>query len=122
MLQAYSSTASWNLLLFPILASSFLALLCNAACRNNELSRVGPGITPNGCMDGDVMRPFNSTWNPEPCIECNCTESGLTCCPTLNVPVITSGDCEVVVNRTACTYLIRKLSDKAEMCQMYVLL
>ncbi|OCT71850.1 beta-microseminoprotein isoform X2 [Xenopus laevis] len=122
MLLAYSSKSPWNLLFVPILASSFVVFLCNATCLDRDPSRGQPGARLDGCLDGNVMRPFNSTWNIENCTECNCTQSGITCCSTLQVPVVLSGNCEVVVNRSACTYYIQKTSDKPELCNMYVLL
>ncbi|XP_053547579.1 beta-microseminoprotein-like [Bombina bombina] len=104
-----------------ILASAFLVILCNASCVNDKRLRAArPGPSDNSCLDTEgKSHAYKSTWETSDCMKCNCTETGITCCTKMRRPVLFNpDDCEAVLNKTSCTYQLRRKDNPSESCNI----
>ncbi|KAM5142327.1 beta-microseminoprotein-like [Mantella aurantiaca] len=100
-----------------ILASGFLMMLCNATCSGSGPRRLSRGQKLTGCMDGDIMREFNSKWFIKDCMECSCLPDGsIDCCTEIIKPVPSDPECEAVLNQTTCNYVIKRKDNSAKPC------
>ncbi|XP_044155951.1 beta-microseminoprotein-like [Bufo gargarizans] len=106
-----------------LLTYSLLVSLCNGVCYNREARLSSPGEKPDGCMDGDIKRAVNSTWFKEECMKCTCDSNGeVDCCSRTLKPLVRDQACEVVLNRTSCTYVIRRKDNSREPCESWALM
>ncbi|KAG7511902.1 hypothetical protein JOB18_013976 [Solea senegalensis] len=86
--------------------------LCHALC-----TTVDKDEKIKGCVDKDGnLHNFGSDWTKD-CTDCTCTENGLTCCnlfPDDDIPL----ECELMVNKTDCTFRIVQKSDNTKYCDL----
>uniref|UniRef100_A0A3P9QFI2 Beta-microseminoprotein n=1 Tax=Poecilia reticulata TaxID=8081 RepID=A0A3P9QFI2_POERE len=100
--------ASVHVLFFCLLG---LFVLCHSDCFFQELVIKDLTNPPKGCVDGDGKeRGFGSEWVREH-MECSCTKEGLSCC-SLYIPE----ECELVVDKDACSAKMVQKSDKTQPC------
>ncbi|XP_029306082.1 beta-microseminoprotein-like [Cottoperca gobio] len=95
-----------------------LVVLCHSDCFFHELELKDLNNPPRGCVDKDgKQHVFGSEWTSE-CIDCSCTSEGLSCCSklpdanTVDIP----DECELVVNKEACTAKVVMKSDTTKEC------
>ncbi|CAL8366675.1 unnamed protein product [Gadus morhua 'NCC'] len=73
---------------------------------------------PTACVDKDGgMHAFGSEWVKD-CLECSCTQNGMSCCsmiPDLSATEVPE-DCELVVNTNACSSKFVLKADKTKEC------
>ncbi|XP_045927369.1 beta-microseminoprotein [Micropterus dolomieu] len=95
-----------------------LFVLCHSACFFQELVIKDPESPPKGCVDQDgKQHDFGSDWVSD-CMDCSCTMEGISCCS--NIPSESTVDipeeCELVVNKEACSAKVVLKSDKTKGC------
>ncbi|XP_075072663.1 beta-microseminoprotein-like [Mixophyes fleayi] len=113
-----SGSSLMGCMLVVLLVSSFLAL-CNGSCSENKPRLSGIGIKPDGCMDGDIKRPLNSTWTKD-CLTCTCDSEGIkSCCSILKPVPVDKLACEAILNKTTCKYEVKRKDNSSEPCQSW---
>ncbi|XP_030297368.1 beta-microseminoprotein [Sparus aurata] len=95
-----------------------LVVLCHSDCFFEQLVIKDLKNPPTGCVDKDGQQhAFGTNWMRD-CISCSCTTDGLSCCnqlpdaSTVEIPE----ECELVVNKQACTAKAVLKSDKTKDC------
>ncbi|XP_016523945.1 beta-microseminoprotein, partial [Poecilia formosa] len=95
-----------------------LFVLCHSDCFFQELVIKDLANPPKGCVDEDGKeRGFRSEWVRE-CMGCSCTKEALSCCSmipdeaTVDIPE----ECELVVDKDACSAKMVQKSDKTQPC------
>ncbi|XP_042358540.1 beta-microseminoprotein [Plectropomus leopardus] len=95
-----------------------LVVLCHSTCFFEGLVLKDLNNPPKGCVDKDgKQHDFGSEWVRD-CIECSCTKEGLSCCnkipdaDTVDIPE----NCELLVNKEACSAKVVLKSDKSKEC------
>ncbi|XP_074501527.1 beta-microseminoprotein-like [Sebastes fasciatus] len=95
-----------------------LVVLCHSDCYFQEMVMKDLNNPPKGCVDKDgKQHDFGADWVRD-CMDCSCTTEGLSCCSkipdanTVDVP----DDCELVVNKEACSAKVMMKSDKTKEC------
>ncbi|KAL7383871.1 hypothetical protein ABVT39_019653 [Epinephelus coioides] len=95
-----------------------LVVLCHSYCFFEKLELKDPNNPPKACVDKDgKQHGIGSEWVRD-CMACSCTEDGLGCCskiPDANIVDIPE-ECELVVNKEACSAKVVKKSDKTQEC------
>ncbi|XP_040906278.1 beta-microseminoprotein [Toxotes jaculatrix] len=95
-----------------------LVVLCRSDCFFQGLVIKDLENPPKGCMDEDgKLHDFGSEWTRD-CVACSCTEDGMSCCnmiPDLNIVDIPA-ECELVVNKKACSAKAVLKSDNTKEC------
>ncbi|XP_072280227.1 beta-microseminoprotein-like [Pyxicephalus adspersus] len=100
-----------------ILVSGFLIMSCNAICNEYQPRRLRSGEKPTGCMDEDIMRELNSAWSTEDCMQCKCLPDGsINCCTKVNKPVLADPECEAILNKTTCDYIVKRKDNSNKPC------
>ncbi|KAM3914019.1 small serum protein 2-like [Leptodactylus fuscus] len=118
----YQISAVGSVVVF-VLASSFLVALCNGACLDREARLSSSGEKPKECMDGDNIRALNSTWFKEDCTKCTCDNDGeIECCSRVPKPIPKDEDCEAVLNKTSCTYSLKRKDNSSKPCEIFALM
>ncbi|AWP14088.1 putative beta-microseminoprotein-like [Scophthalmus maximus] len=95
-----------------------LVVLCHCDCFFQDLEIKDLNDPPKGCVDKDgKQHDFDSEWVRD-CMECSCSKEGLSCCTTLpdadevDIPE----ECEMVVNKQACSAKVVLKTDKTKEC------
>ncbi|XP_073682594.1 beta-microseminoprotein [Garra rufa] len=71
---------------------------------------------PQDCVDSDgVTHDFNSKWEKD-CYNCVCTLSGINCCNKIPTVIEHPDTCEMVVDKTTCSFTIALASDHSKPC------
>ncbi|XP_039640695.1 beta-microseminoprotein [Perca fluviatilis] len=95
-----------------------LVVLCRSDSFFQKLELKDPKNPPKGCVDKDgKQHDFGSKWDRD-CMACSCTSEGLSCSskmPDANT-VDVSEDCELVVDKDACSAKVVMKSDKTKEC------
>ncbi|XP_039994388.1 beta-microseminoprotein [Xiphias gladius] len=97
-----------------------LVVLCHSNCFFKELVIKDLKNPPKGCVDEDgKQHDFGSEWVRD-CLGCSCTKEGLSCCnmvpdsDVVDIPM----ECEMVVNKEACSTKLVLKSDKTKECSL----
>ncbi|XP_069611950.1 beta-microseminoprotein-like [Ranitomeya imitator] len=118
----YQKLAMSSLVAF-LLGYSFLVTLSNGSCIDKESRLSSSGEKPDGCMDEDIKRALNSTWFKEECMMCTCDLDGnMDCCSRMLMPVLKDPACKATLNKTSCTYIIRRTDNSAGPCEVMALM
>ncbi|CAK6951594.1 beta-microseminoprotein [Scomber scombrus] len=95
-----------------------VVVLCDSSCFFEQLEIKDLNNPPKGCTDRDgKQHDFGSEWTRD-CVECSCTKDGLSCCTmlpdadTVDIPE----ECELVVNKEACSAKVVQKSDNTKEC------
>ncbi|KAM4607473.1 beta-microseminoprotein-like [Polymixia lowei] len=95
-----------------------LVVMCHCDCFIQELVIKDLNNPPKGCVDKDgKQHAFGSEWVKD-CYDCSCSQDGMSCCnkipdpDTVDIPT----DCELVVNKEACSAKVVLKSDKTKEC------
>ncbi|XP_032397571.1 beta-microseminoprotein [Etheostoma spectabile] len=95
-----------------------LVVLCHSDSFFQKLELKDLKNPPKGCVDKDgKQHDFGSEWDRD-CMACSCTSEGLSCSskmPNANTVDI-SEDCELVVDKDACSAKVVMKSDKTKEC------
>ncbi|KAI3363148.1 hypothetical protein L3Q82_011793 [Scortum barcoo] len=97
-----------------------LVVLCHSNCFFEGLVIKDLKNPPKGCVDKDgKLHDFGSNWVRD-CNECSCTMEGMSCCNMMPDPDIVDipGECELVVNKEACSVKVVQKSDNTKECNM----
>ncbi|CAB1338695.1 unnamed protein product [Coregonus sp. 'balchen'] len=94
-----------------------LVVVCRAQCFFQGLetkdSKTPP---PKGCVDKEgKQHVFGSSWVKD-CYDCSCSEEGIGCCNKIPTVVNLPSECELVVDRNACSSRVVMRSDKTKDC------
>lgn len=95
-----------------------LFVLCHSDCFFQELTTKDLKNPPKGCVDKDGKEhAFGSDWVKD-CMDCSCTDEGLSCCSMIPDPetVELPDECELVVDKEACSAKVVLKSDKTQEC------
>ncbi|XP_041865416.1 beta-microseminoprotein [Melanotaenia boesemani] len=95
-----------------------LFVLCHSDCSFQELVTKDLKNPPKGCVDKDgKQHAFGSEWVRD-CQDCFCTKEGLSCCSKFPDPdsVDLPEECELVVDKVACSAKMVLKSDKTKEC------
>ncbi|XP_062320562.1 beta-microseminoprotein [Osmerus eperlanus] len=91
-------------------------VMCQADCYFQELQNKDVKSQPKGCVDKEgVEHEFGSEWVKN-CYECSCSEEGIGCCSKIPDAIDVPPQCELVVNRDACSAKMVLKSDKTKEC------
>ncbi|XP_036978955.1 beta-microseminoprotein [Acanthopagrus latus] len=95
-----------------------LVVQCHSDCFFKELVIKDLKNPPTGCVDEDGQQhAFGADWTRD-CISCSCSTNGMSCCNQLPgvAEVYIPEECELVVNKQACTAKLVLKSDKTKHC------
>ncbi|XP_059376141.1 beta-microseminoprotein [Carassius carassius] len=99
----------------------FMVVSCSAECYIQkpqvDLSSVH-NTTDNlqGCVDSDgVIHDFNSEWEKD-CYNCLCALFGIRCCNKIPTVIDHPDECEMVVDKTTCSFTLALVSDHSKPC------
>ncbi|XP_068614776.1 beta-microseminoprotein [Brachionichthys hirsutus] len=94
-----------------------LVALCHSSCYFKELVVNDLKSPPKGCVDQDGKHhDFGSEWEKD-CAECFCSEEGTHCCSTIPEQTEVPEECELVVDKEACSAQVVMKSDKTKECE-----
>uniref|UniRef100_A0A8C1IVW4 Si:ch73-288o11.4 n=1 Tax=Cyprinus carpio TaxID=7962 RepID=A0A8C1IVW4_CYPCA len=69
-----------------------------------------------GCVDSDgVIHDFNSEWEKD-CYNCLCALFGIRCCNKIPTVIEHPDECEMVVDKTTCSFTLALVSDHSKPC------
>ncbi|XP_034040677.1 beta-microseminoprotein [Thalassophryne amazonica] len=95
-----------------------LVVMCHSTCLLHKLEITDLHNPPNGCVDKEgTRRAFGDKWVTD-CMECSCTQQGISCCNKMLEPgsIDIPEECELVVNKEACYAKVVLKSDKTKEC------
>ncbi|XP_029505403.1 beta-microseminoprotein-like [Oncorhynchus nerka] len=93
-----------------------LVVVCRAQCFFQELETKDPKTPAKGCVDKEgKQHVFGSSWVKD-CYDCSCSVRGIGCCNRIPEVVDLSAECELVVDRKACSHRVVMKSDKTKDC------
>ncbi|KAF3842161.1 hypothetical protein F7725_024112 [Dissostichus mawsoni] len=83
-----------------------------------EETQLNNSLAKTGCVDKDgKQHDFGTEWTKD-CIDCSCTGQGMSCCRKIPDTVDIPAECELVVNKEACTAKIVMKSDLTKECNL----
>ncbi|KAF7646582.1 hypothetical protein LDENG_00185130 [Lucifuga dentata] len=93
-----------------------LVVLCHSDCFFQESQITNVNNHPKGCVDTDgKQHAFGAEWVKD-CMSCSCTMEGINCCNQIPDSVGVPEECELVVNKEACSAKMVLKSDKTKEC------
>ncbi|XP_023260282.1 beta-microseminoprotein-like [Seriola lalandi dorsalis] len=98
-----------------------LVALCNSACLFVPLEIKDMNNPPKGCTDRDGKQYDFGSEVVIDCMSCSCTNDGLSCCDMIPSPntVMIPMECEMIVNRQACSFKLVLKSDNTKECSFF---
>eukprot|EP00076_Gallus_gallus_P009897 XP_004942175.2 beta-microseminoprotein [Gallus gallus] len=104
-----------------LLVLSVSMSVSNASCYFLPLNPVKRGDEIVGCYDmKGEPHEFNTHWKTEDCLECSCSNSGISCCTAYATPVnFDEEKCISIFNNTACAYEVVEKADHSKTCEVH---
>uniref|UniRef100_A0A674C2R3 Beta-microseminoprotein-like n=1 Tax=Salmo trutta TaxID=8032 RepID=A0A674C2R3_SALTR len=93
-----------------------LVVVCRAQCFFQGLETKDPKTPTKGCVDKEgKQHVLGSSWVKD-CYDCSCSTEGISCCNKIPKVVDLPAECELVVDRKACSSRLVMKSDKTKDC------
>ncbi|XP_028825924.1 beta-microseminoprotein [Denticeps clupeoides] len=81
-----------------------LAAVCWGQCVFQQLEILDFENPPKGCTDeSDKFHVFGASWMTKDCMECFCSEGGISCCNKIPT-VVDETNCKINADMEKCTY------------------
>ncbi|XP_048046253.1 beta-microseminoprotein-like [Megalobrama amblycephala] len=100
----------------------FMVVSCSAECyiQKPEVDLLSPEDIIDhlqGCVDSEgETHDFDSEWQND-CYNCLCTQSGIRCCNKIPTGIEHPEECEMVVDKTTCSFSLVLVSDHSKPCE-----
>ncbi|XP_056090957.1 beta-microseminoprotein [Rhinichthys klamathensis goyatoka] len=101
----------------------FVVVYCSAECyiQKPQVDLLSPEDIINhlqGCVDSEgAAHDFNSEWQND-CYNCLCTQFGIRCCNKIPKAIEHPDECEMVVDKTTCSFTLVLVSDHSKLCEL----
>ncbi|XP_069835242.1 beta-microseminoprotein-like isoform X3 [Dendropsophus ebraccatus] len=90
--------------------------LSSAQCLAGKLSFDRKTGT-QGCQYKGQLHKIGTEWTSG-CEKCQCSSTGMSCCSTIQTPIVDEKTCEKIFVKATCSYKVVKKDNPSETCEI----